>query len=45
MIENTVHGVGEGGGGGGGGGTQLIIEEVQRVTKISIHEDINVVQD
>jgi len=34
-----------GGGGGGGGGTQLIIEEVQRVTKISIHEDINVVQD
>jgi hypothetical protein len=36
---------GGGGGGGGRGGTQLIMEEVQRVTKISIHEDINVVQD
>ncbi len=31
--------------GGGGVGTQLIIGGVQRVTKISIHEDINVVQD
>jgi hypothetical protein len=35
---------GWGWGGRGGVGTQLIMGEVQRVAKISIHEDINVVQ-